>query len=248
VGPLLAIAFMVLLSGDVRAVLWIAVVPAFVSVAILLFGVHETTHDRHTAARAPIRIADARNMGSRYWRVVLLGAVFTLARFSEAFLVLRAESVGVSMSYVPLVMVVMSVAYAVTAYPAGAASDRMSRRKLLLTGLAVLVAADIILARADTFATVLVGASFWGVHMGLTQGLLSKLVADTAPVALRGTGFGLFNMVCGAALLVASVVAGALWQNLGPGATFLAGACFAAIAAAGLAASLAARGTQRKPD
>jgi MFS family permease len=167
---------------------------------------------------------------------VLLGAVFTLARFSEAFLVLRAQDIGLALGYVPLVMIVMNLFYASFAYPAGVAGDRLSPRLLLLGGLALLFAADLLLAAAASPLPVLVGAALWGLHMAFTQGLLSKLVADAAPVALRGTAFGVFNLVSGGALLLASVIAGALWGILGAPATFVAGAAFAAAAAAGLLA------------
>jgi len=165
---------------------------------------------------------------------VLLGAVFTLARFSEAFLVLRAHDAGLALSYVPLVLIVMSFFYAVAAYPAGAAADRMHHRTLLLIGLALLIAADCLLAFAASPLIVFAGAALWGLHMAFTQGLLAKLVADTTPADLRGTGFGIFNLISGGALLLASVVAGILWSAFGPVATFLAGAAFATVAAIGL--------------
>jgi MFS family permease len=186
------------------------------------------------SARAPLTLADAKRLPLGYWLVVLLGAVFTLARFSEAFLVLRAQDVGVALGFVPVVMVAMNAFYAGAAYPAGAAADRMSARTLLLAGLALLVAADVVLAAASGLLAVLAGAALWGLHMALTQGLLAKLVADRVPAELRGTGFGIFNLVSGAALLAASVIAGALWSALGPAATFLAGAAFAAAAALGI--------------
>ena len=161
-------------------------------------------------------------------------AVFTLARFSEAFLILRAQDLGLAIGYVPAIMIVMNLAYALFAYPAGAASDRMSARKLLLLGLLILIVADIILAMALTPWVAFVGAAFWGLHMALTQGLLAKLVADTSPTELRGTAFGFFNLLSGAALLLASVIAGSLWNVFGASATFSAGASFAALAAMGL--------------
>lgn len=234
-GPLLAVLFMIWLANDIRAVMWMAVVPAFIAVALLMIYVREPERAPAPApARAPLAWADARRLPLRYWLVVLLGAVFTLARFSEAFLVLRAEDVGLALGYVPLVMVVMNVFYAAAAYPAGAAADRFSARSLLLVGLALLIAADGVLAAANGALAVFAGAALWGLHMAFTQGLLSKLVADTVPDGLRGTGFGLFNLVSGGALLLASVIAGALWSAIGPSATFLAGAGFAAVCAIGL--------------
>jgi MFS family permease len=235
VGPLTAVAFMVWLANDIRAVLWIAVVPAFIAVALLVFGVHDPEPAGVGAdTQRPLKFSDAKRLPIRYWLIVLLGAVFTLARFSEAFLVLRAQDVGLTLSYVPLVLIVMNVAYTATAYPAGVAADQLSPRTLLIVGLAMLVAADLVLAAAPSPLVALMGAAVWGIHMGLTQGLFAKLVADTAPVEIRGTGFGLFNLVGGSALLLASVVAGALWTALGAPATFLTGAAFAMLALLGL--------------
>jgi len=235
VGPVLAVAFMVWFADDIRSVMWVAVVPAFVAVALLALYVREPQR-AGAEARAPLSVADARRLPSRYWLVVLLGAVFTLARFSEAFLLLRAQDVGLALGYVPLVLIAMNVFYAALAYPAGMAADRVSQRTLLLVGLALLIVADLVLAAAPSLPLVFVGAALWGVHMALTQGLLSKLVADTAPAALRGTAFGVFNLVSGGALLLASVIAGALWSAVGASATFLAGAAFAAVTAVGLLA------------
>lgn len=238
-GPLLAVAFMLLFADNIRAVMWVAVIPAFISVALLIVYVREPEGAAPAgAAKAPLTLADAKRLPLRYWMVVLVGAVFTLARFSEAFLVLRAQDIGLQLAYIPVVMVVMNIFYAGAAYPAGAASDRFSARTLLLVGLALLVAADFLLALVSSAPGVFAGASLWGLHMAFTQGLLSKLVADTAPADLRGTGFGIFNLVSGGALLLASVIAGSLWSLFGPSFTFLAGAGFAAIAACGLLASL----------
>jgi MFS family permease len=233
-GPLLAVVFMLAFANDMRAVMWVAVVPAFLAVAVLTVYVREPEEARDPAARPPLSVADIRRLPLEYWFVVLLGAVFTLARFSDAFLVLRAQDVGLALGYVPLVMIVMNVFYAGAAYPAGAAADRMSARTLLLIGLALLIAADCVLAFSTSPALAFAGAALWGLHMAFTQGLLSKLVADTAPTELRGTAFGLFNLVSGAALLLASVIAGALWGAFGATATFLAGAAFAALAMLGL--------------
>jgi len=236
-GPLLAVVFMIGFANDIRAVMWVAVVPAFIAVALLMIYVREPER-AHTdgAARAPFTLADARRLPLRYWFVVLLGAVFTLARFSDAFLVLRAQDVGLDLGYVPLVMIVMNLFYAGAAYPAGAAADHVSQRTLLLLGLALLIAADLVLAFSKSPLMAFAGAALWGLHMAFTQGLLSKLVADTAPAELRGTAFGIFNLVSGGALLLASMIAGALWSAFGPSATFLAGAAFAAVATGGLLA------------
>jgi len=235
IGPLLAVLLMIWLANDIRAVLWVAVVPAFIAVALLFFYVREP--ERATAdgpVKVPLKIVDARRLPMHYWLVVLLGAVFTLARFSDAFLVLRAQDVGLGLAFIPVVMIVMNIFYAGAAYPAGAAADRVSHRTLLLLGLVFLLAADLVLAYAGSPLIVFVGAALWGLHMAFTQGLLSKLVADTAPAELLGTGFGIFNLVSGGALLLASVVAGSLWSAFGASATFLAGAAFATLAIIGL--------------
>ena len=235
-GPALALAFMLILAGDIRKVMWIAVVPAFLAVAVLTIFVREPERD---PARGPsgarLSVADVRRLPREFWLVVLLGAVFTLARFSEAFLVLRAEDAGFGLAVVPAVMVVMNLCYAGAAFPAGAAADRVGARKLLLLGLVLLVMADLVLAAASSPVPVLAGAALWGLHMAFTQGLLAKLVADAAPADLRGTAFGLFNLVSGGALLLANLIAGGMWSAYGAAATFAAGAAFAAVAAVGVA-------------
>ncbi|HEX6211648.1 MAG TPA: MFS transporter [Methylomirabilota bacterium] len=233
-GPLLAAGFMVWFADDIGAVMWVAVVPAVAAVALLMVYVREPERDSGATSRASPTLAGVTRLPLRYWLVVLLGTVFTLARFSEAFLVLRAQDVGLALGHVPLVMIVMNLFYASVAYPAGAAADRLSPRVLLLAGLALLIGADLLLAAAASPWPVFAGAALWGLHMALTQGLLAKLVADVAPAALRGTAFGVFNLVTGGALLSASVVAGALWSTLGASATFVAGAAFATAAAAGV--------------
>jgi MFS family permease len=234
-GPLLAVGGMIWFANDIRAVLWIAVLPAVIAVALLIVFVREP--ERAAPGRAavlPLHRVDTRRLPLRYWLVVLLGGLFTLARFSEAFLVLRAQDVGLALGLVPLVMIVMNIFYAGVAYPAGAAADLVRPRTLLLIGLALLVAADLLLATATTPLAAFVGAALWGLHMAFTQGLFAKLVADHAPAALRGTAFGVFNLVSGGALLLASVIAGVLWSAWGASATFAAGGIFAAIAALGL--------------
>jgi len=235
VGPMLAIAFMIWFANDIKAVLWMAVLPAFISVFLLIVQVHEPESMKQGVGRRyPLALSDTRRLTAHYWFVVTLGAIFTLARFSEAFLILRAQDVGLAITFVPVIMIVMNVVYSAFAYPAGAAADRFSARSLLLCGLGVLVAADMVLALAASPVTALLGSALWGLHMALTHGLLSKLVADTAPADLRGTAFGIFNLVSGGALLLASVIAGTLWSTFGASATFIAGASFAGLAAAGL--------------
>jgi MFS family permease len=241
-GPLLAVALMVWLANDVKAAMWVAVLPAFIAVALLATAVREPAGLLRSAERrAPLTLADARRLSPGYWLVVVTGAVFTLARFSEAFLILRAQDVGLSLEVVPMVLVVMNAAYAAIAFPAGAGADRFGARRLLVLGLAVLVASDAVLAFAASPLSALAGAALWGIHMGLTQGLLSKLVADNAPAELLGTAFGVFNLASGGALLLASVIAGSLWSAMGPQATFAAGAAFAALAVLGIAVDRSAR-------
>lgn len=234
VGPLLAIILMTWLADDIRTVLWFAVVPALLAIGLLAVAVAEPEPAEHEGGRAPLALADLGALPRRYWLVVAGGMIFTLARFSEAFLVLRAQSVGLSLALVPAVMVVMSAVYAAGAYPAGALGDRLGARGLLAAGLAVLVLADLVLAAAATPSQTLVGAGCWGLHMALTQGLFSKLVADVAPARLRGTAFGVFNLATGAATLAASIIAGALWDAVGPQATFWAGAAFACVSMVGV--------------
>lgn len=235
VGPLAALVFMVWFVSDIKAVLWVAVVPAFIALALLILGVHDPERTgENVGMRSPLSFAQAMRLPLLYWMIVLLGAVFTLARFSEAFLVLRAQDVGLTIVYVPIVFIVMNVAYTATAYPAGVAADHFSQRTLLVVGLAMLIAADLVLAAAASPLLAFIGAAFWGIHMGLTQGLFSKLVADTAPVELRGTAFGIFNLVSGVALLLASFIAGMLWSAFGAPSTFLTGAAFAMLTLIGL--------------
>ncbi|MCG2655634.1 MAG: MFS transporter [Hydrogenophaga sp.] len=234
-GPLLAVGLMLLWANDFRAVFWVAVVPGLLAVALLMLGVREPDRPAGQRRGNPIRRENLRRLGSAYWWVVGLGAVFTLARFSEAFLVLRAAQSGVPVALVPLVMVAMNLVYAASAYPFGRLSDRMDHRTLLALGLAVLIAADLVLAANAHWTTLLAGVVLWGLHMGMTQGLLATMVADTAPADLRGTAFGFFNLVSGVALLLSSAIAGLLWDQLGASFTFYAGAAFSGLALLGLA-------------
>jgi MFS family permease len=234
-GPLLAIALMWLTADHFQAVFWFAVIPALLSVGILLVAVKEPERPVELRrVRMPLRRDELWQLGSAYWWVVAIAAVFALARFSEAFLILRAQSIGLPPALVPVVLVVMSLAYALSAYPAGALSDRVDRLTLLVVGLVLLVLADLALAFATGILALGLGVVLWGLHMGFTQGLFATLVAESAPAELRGTAFGMFNLVSGIALLLASVVAGALWDTAGAKATFLAGACFTALTMVGL--------------
>ena len=235
VGPLLAVGLMLLWANNFRAVFWVAVIPGLMAVTLLVFGVREPERHEGLKRSNPIRRENLKRLGAPYWRVVGIGALFTLARFSEAFLVLRAQQGGIAVALVPLVMVAMNLIYAASAYPFGRLSDRMSHKKLLALGLVLLIAADLVLASSEHWSVVLAGVALWGVHMGVTQGLLATMVADTAPPDLRGTAYGFFNLLSGIAMLVASAVAGLLWDGLGASFTFYAGAAFSAIALLGLA-------------
>jgi len=236
VGPLLAVGLMLLWSNNYRSVFSLAALPGFMAVALLIFGVQEPERPVHGKRTSPINRENLRRLDRSYWWVVCIGAVFTLARFSEAFLVLRAQQSGVAIALVPLVMVAMNVIYAGSAYPFGWLSDRMNHARLLAIGLVVLIAADFVLASGRHWWTVLEGVSLWGVHMGMTQGLLATMVADTAPADLRGTAYGFFNLLSGVAMLIASGIAGWLWGRHGAESTFYCGALFALIALLGLAA------------
>ena len=236
-GPLLAILLMWWTANNYQRVFWFAVLPAFIAVAILVIFVKEPERAPSTQPRRfPLHKAEMARLGRVYWWVVAIGVVMTLARFSEAFLVLRAVDAGLAPMLAPLVLVVMGVAYSLSAYPAGALSDRLPRHQVLAAGMALLVVADVALALLPGLWGLALGAVLWGLHMGCTQGLLNAMVADTVPADLRGTGFGVFHLIVGIALLLASVIAGALWDQLGHSGTFMAGAVFAGLAMLGFAA------------
>jgi len=226
-GPLLALALLQLHEHDIRLVFRIAAVPALLSIAILIIGVREPARrpDRAEAPRA-LQLAAIRSLGGAYWAIVGVGALLTLARFSEAFLVLRVASLGLPLAFVPVVLVVMNIVYAISSYPTGSLSDSVDRRLLLAAGLAALVLAQGVLAAASTVWVALVGVGLWGLQLGMTQGLLAALVADAAPGPMRGTAFGVFHLMSGLAMLLASLLAGVLWEHAGASATFIAGALF----------------------
>ena len=236
-GPLLAMLLMWWTANNYQRVFWLAVLPAFIAVAILVIFVKEPTQAPSAQARRmPLRRAEMQRLGRSYWWVVAIGVVMTLARFSEAFLVLRAVDAGLPAMLAPLVLVVMGVAYSLSAYPAGVLSDRLPRHQVLAAGMVLLVLADLALALLPGLWGLALGAALWGLHMGCTQGLLNAMVADTVPADLRGTAFGVFHLLAGVALLLASVIAGALWDRLGHEGTFIAGAVFAVVAMLGFVA------------
>jgi MFS family permease len=233
-GPLLAVGLMLLWANDFRAVFWVAVIPGMLAVTLLFFGIREPERSKSEKRINPIRRANLQRLSNSYWWVVAIGAIFMLARFSEAFLVLRGLQADIPIAFTPLVMVAMNIIYAASAYPFGKLSDRVSHTKLLAFGLAVLIAADLVLALTNHWSTLLAGIALWGIHMGMTQGLLAAMVADTAPADLRGTAYGFFNLMSGLALLVASGLAGFVWDRFGAATTFYAGAGFCLLALVGL--------------
>ena len=229
-GPMLAIGFMLLWQDDFRAVFWVASVPAVLCVALLVWGVQEPDRPVQHKRINPISRANLARLNPAYWWVVGVGAVFTLARFSEAFLVLRAQQGGLALAWTPLVLIGMNIVYAACAYPFGKLADKLSHTSLLGWGLLLLIAADVLLAYSNSGVVFWLGVALWGLHMAMTQGLLAAMVADTAPADLRGTAYGMFNLVSGLAMLAASVLAGLLWDKLGAAATFHAGAVFCLLA------------------
>ena len=233
-GPLLAMALMVLWANDFRAVFWVALIPAALSVLLLTFGVREPAQRRMGNGRNPIRKESLRRLSGAYWWVVGIGAAFTLARFSEAFLILRAQQGGLPIAATPLVLIGMNLVYALSAFPFGKLSDSASHVKMLAWGLALLIAADLVLAWSNHWGWIWTGISLWGLHMGITQGLLATMVAEVAPEDLRGTAYGFFNLISGVAMLLASVFAGLLWDNFGAPFTFIASALFSALALAAM--------------
>ncbi|UVL80262.1 MFS transporter [Pseudomonas putida] len=234
-GPLLAIVLMWLTASHFQMVFWVAVIPAFVAVYILIAFVREPEAPASTRpVRAPLALHELVRLGPAYWRLIGLATVFTLARFSEAFLLLRAQDMGLAPMWAPTVLVLMALAYSVSAYPAGVLSDRLGRRGVLMTGLGMLIAADLLLALLPGWAGLALGVAAWGLHLGFTQGIFAAMIADSAPANLRGTAFGLFNLLTGVALLAASVVAGLLWDGAGFQATFLVGAGLASTTLVGV--------------
>ena len=225
-GPLLAVGLMILWANDFRAVFWVSVIPGLLAVLLLFLGVTEPKQNHTNHRINPISKANLKRLNAAYWWVVIIGALFMLARFSEAFLVLKGQQSGIPIAYTPLIMVAMNIIYAATAYPFGKLSDHLSHTRLLAFGLIVLIAADLVIANSHHWSTLLFGLTLWGIHMGITQGLLAALVAATSPKDLLGTAYGFFNLMSGIALLVASALAGLVWDLYGSSATFYAGAVF----------------------
>jgi len=233
-GPILAVVLMLSFAGGIRAAMWVAVIPAVLAVVVIVVLVREPKQKQATV-REPLDLGKARELPARYWLIVTVGGIFTAARFSDSFLVLRARDIGLSASYAPMIIVVLSCVYAAGSYPAGAAADRISPRTLLLAGLSFLVAADVVIGLGHSVIPVFAGAVLWGCHLALTQGVFSKIVAEFTPVDLRGTGFGIFDLARGIAFVIANTVAGYWWKTAGPAAAFFSAAAFATIAGIGLA-------------
>lgn len=230
VGPLLATGLMLVWANDFKAIFWVSVIPAVLAALLLLFGVKDPESSQSAKSVNPLRSASLKQLSRTYWQVVAIGAIFTLARFSEAFLVLRAQQLSIPIALIPLVMVVMNLIYAASAYPFGKLSDRVSHRWILASGLIVLIGADVVLAVSSHWLTLLAGVALWGIHLGMTQGLLARMIADTAPTSLRATAYGFFNFISGLAMLIASGLAGLLWDQLGAAYTFYTGAIFSGLA------------------
>lgn len=230
-GPLVAIALMFVFSGNVQAVFWIAVVPAFLAVALLVVGIEEPAHAAPLKKDGPPRPADIARLNAGVWLTILVACLLTGARFSEAFLLLKAQEAGFSLAWVPLTLVIMHAVYGLTAYPVGRLSDAIGRTGLLGTSLVFLVAAYLVLAHATSIPVFVAGIVLWGLHMGFSQGLLATLIADAAPAALRGTAFGVFNLMTGLVVLAGNVAAGLLWDAYGSYGTFVAGASLSALGA-----------------
>ncbi|HAT8179459.1 TPA: MFS transporter [Legionella pneumophila] len=234
IGPLLALVLMIIWNNNFQAVFWVAVIPGILSVLVLILFVQEPVKPAGTKAINPIQPKEIKRLSHAYWYVVIIGAIFTLARFSEAFLLLRAYQVGLPITWIPLILVAMNLMYSVSAYPFGKLADKMNHDKLLIIGLFILIAADLILAFSHSLLFIYIGSCLWGLHMGATQGLLAAMVARTAPNDLRGTAFGFFNLICGIATLIASLLAGLLWDSFGSVFTFSIGALFCILCLLGI--------------
>ena len=228
-APVAAIALMAWLAGNIRLVFWIAVIPAALSFLLSWLVLRETDRPNFQPSTSPL-LRGFREIDANTRRLILVGFLFTLARFSEGFLVLKGMDAGLSEAWSPLTLVVFNIGFLVLAYPAGSLSDRASPRAILIAGMAVLVGADLILAFGTGMAPLILGVLLWGAHMALTQGIFSRMIADSAPAHLRATSFGAFYFASGIASLLANLAAGLLWDRNGAEATFIAGAGAAAVA------------------
>jgi MFS family permease len=230
-APIVAIGLMAWLASDIRAVFWIAVIPAGISFLLAWLALREPEQHLAPLKKSPF-FAGFRQLDKETRRLLQVGFLFTLARFSEGFLILKGIDIGLSEAMSPLTLAVFNLAYVLLAYPAGALSDRLSPRSILMAGMAVLIAGNLVLAKATASPLLIVGTALWGAHMALTQGIFARMIADSAPEQLRATSFGAFWFVTGIATLLASLGAGWLWDRQGPSATFITSAILAAVALA----------------
>jgi len=227
-GPLAAIGLMVASGDNFRLVFAIAVAPAFAAVGILLFAIGEDPAQSSREARFRIRLSHLSRLPAAFWWSISVASLLSLARYSPAFLVLKASDVGIDPAFVPLILVFTHTVFSAAAYPFGALADRVDHRLQLALAVAVLLAADLVLAAGGTMVTAFLGASLWGLQMGVSEGLLSASVANAAPDDLRGTAFGIYQLAFGLAAFGASGTAGALWSIGGPPLAFGVSACVAA--------------------
>jgi len=230
-APLAAIGLMALLASNIRAVFWIAIIPAAISFLLAWLALREPER-RVAPQKKPALFAGFRELNKDTKRLLQVGFLFTLARFSEAFLILKGIDIGLSEALSPLTLAIFNLVYVALAYPAGALSDRMSPRSILMAGMLVLIAGNAVLAETSSFLGLVLGTALWGAHMALTQGIFARMIADSAPQELRATSFGAFYFVSGIAGLLASLGAGWLWDERGSSATFLTSAGIAAVALA----------------
>jgi len=231
IGPIVAILGLLIFSNNIRAILWVSVIPAILSVVIFIVGIHDVEHKYTEDEKTFIfKFKNIFKIGTEYWQIVLIGGLLNLARFSDAFLILKAYELGLPITYVPLVMVLMNCFYAVSSYPAGILSDNINRKFILIIGIVFLIIADLVLAFTDSTWMLALGVGFWGMHMAFTKGILDAMVTDTASIRLLGSAYGIFNFVCGIAVLFASIISGVLWQVYGPFYSFSVGAFLAFLA------------------
>jgi MFS family permease len=220
-GPIFAIIILYLTTNNFRLVLWFAVIPAVLCIVVLIFGVKESTLKKNISRKKSYFLFENfLKITPVIWLFFLTVFILNLGHFSEAFLLLRSQEIGLKVSFIPVVFVVMNVAYAIVAVPFGHLADRGGFFILIVCGFLILVLADIILALTNSVGWMFVGIIFWGIHLGMTQGLLLAMISKLSPLELRGTSFGLFHAISGVALLTASLIAGYLWQYYYSGLIF----------------------------
>lgn len=229
IGPILAMIVLSISNNDFSLLFWIAAIPGFLAVGVLFFGVHEKERSESIRPMSRLQFSDLKNFKKDYWLVVLLGCIFQLSRFSEAFLILKGKELGLPIESSPLVFIVMNIVYALTAYPIGNLSDKIGRSFFLIMGFIILIVADVLLATTSSIYLTFIGIALWGLHMGFSQGVLSAMVADTCPPQYKGTAYAFYNLFSAVALMLASTIAGSLWDNFGSQMTFFTGAGLAMV-------------------